>query len=378
MQTVQQGLIKKKRLEMSERAQKLINENIYIDNHNHMMFEFMLLLAYGEVNIFDRFFADELRRGGIDMICTSVGMDSPCVCNMTDYLEFGSFEQIQALKQDLKLSKHGRLVTSYQDIVDCYNDGKIAIMMATEGTRALEGRPGEESLVMLQTFVDLGVRMFCLSGSARTQFVDGVGEMIANAGITTYGQKIIREMNRLGCVIDLSHIPQKPYLACIEASEKPVISSHVGVQAVSPNDCNLDDEQIKAIGKNGGLIGIEMVKTDIKVGTQETGEVVTWDYAMKHIDHIANLIGPEHVCIGLDFDNYPHIHNVHRAMCPFPGSIEGFYTGIITGDHMLNDPNKLDEAYILAEYFVKHGYSDTEIINILGGNLMRFYRTVLD
>ena len=114
-----------------------------------------------------------------------------------------------------------------------------------------------------------------------------------------------------------------------------------------------------------------MVKTEIKYKAEETGEIVTFDDVIDHIDHISSLIGPEHVCIGLDFDNFNLVHNVHRAMSPFPGSIEGFYTGIPKGNHMLDEPNDLSQAYLISEYLLRRGYSDKDIIGILGGNIIR-------
>lgn len=178
-------------------------------------------------------------------------------------------------------------------------------------------------------------------------------------------------MNRIGMLIDLTHLNDVTFFDCIEASKKPIIVSHDGVQAVCPSECNLSDERLRAIGKNGGVVGMEIVKTELVRGSQETGELVTFDNVIDHIDHIVKVAGIDHVGLGLDYDNFPLVRNVHRAMCPFPGSIEGFYTGIPKGDHMTEDPNDVSEGYVIAEYLVNRGYSDEDILKILGGNLMR-------
>ena len=370
-------LIKKKPWEISERARKLNQESIFVDVHNHMMFEFAIRKALEEENIFDNHYAPALRKAGINVIATTVGANSPCMCNLTDHIEFGSFEQIDMLRLEEEKSNNFKICLNAEEIEDTAAKGKIAVLLAFEGARALEGRPDEESLCMLRTFYRLGLRLNCICGGGRTRFADGMGEARADAGLTTFGVKSVEEMNRLGILIDVTHMTDRSFFDVMEISSRPVLVSHIGVQTVCNSPTNLSDERIKAIGDNGGVIGMEMVKTEIKWQAQETGEVVTFDDVIKHIDHIASLIGIDHVGIGLDYDNFDLVHNIHRAMCPAPGSIEGFYTGIPKGDHMLNDPNTIEEAYVIADYLVNKGYSDDDIKKILGGNLMRLFKETL-
>ena len=370
-------LIKKKEWEISDRARKLNQESVFVDGHNHMMFEFAIRKALGEENIFDNRYAPALRKAGINVIATTVGANSPCMCNLTDNIEFGSFEQIDMLRIEEEKSDNFKICLNVREIEDTVAKGKIAVLLAFEGARALEGRPDEESLCMLRTFYRLGLRLNCICGGGRTRFADGMGEARADAGLTTFGVKSVEEMNRLGILIDVTHMTDRSFFDIMEISSKPVLVSHIGVQTVCNSPTNLSDERIKAIGDNGGVIGMEMVKTEIKWKAQETEEVVTFDDVIKHIDHIISLIGIDHVGIGLDYDNFDLVHNIHRAMCPAPGSIEGFYTGIPKGDHMLNDPNTVEDAYVIADYLVNNGYSDDDIKKILGGNLMRLFKETL-
>jgi len=372
-----QKLKKKKWEEISDRAKKLNEESIFIDAHNHMMFEYAIREALGEKDIFDTHYAPELQSGRINMIGTSIGSNSPCLSNLTDDLVFGCFEQIDMLNRAEKESKFMKICRTTDDIIETANENKLGVMMTFEGSRVLEGRHGEESLVMLRILHRLGLRMNCICGAARTAFADGMGEVVADAGLTTFGVKAIKEMNRIGMLIDLTHMNDRSYFDVLEVSEKPVIVSHIGTQHICPNPNNLSDERILALGKNDGVICLEMVKTEIKHKAEETGEVVTFDNVVDHIDHIVSLIGIDHVGIGLDFDNFELVHNVHRAMSPFPGSIEGFYTGVPKGDHMLDDPNNLSEAYVIAEYLVNRGYSNEDITKILGGNLLRVFRETI-
>ena len=368
---------KKKKWEIHERARRLNAEALLVDGHNHMMFEFAIRQALGEQNIFDTRYAPALRKGGINVIATTVGANSPCMCNLTDHIEFGSFEQIDMLRLEEEISNTFRICHTAREIEAAVADGKFAVLLAFEGARGLEGRADEESLCMLRTFYRLGLRIICICGGGRTRFADGMGEARADAGLTTFGVKLVEEMNRLGMLVDLTHMTDRSFFDVLEVTNRPVLVSHIGVQAVCESSTNLSDERIKAMGENGGVIGMEMVKTEIRWKSQETGEVVTFEDVVNHIDHIADLIGTDHIGLGLDYDNFELIHNIHRAMCPAPGSIEGFYTGIPKGDHMLNDPNSLDEAYMIADYLVNRGYSDDDIKKILGGNMMRLFRETL-
>ena len=374
---MQTDFVKRRKAEISERAQRLSRDSVVIDAHNHLMFEFAIRKALGETNIFDTHYEPALRSGGINVIATTVGGNSPCTCNLTDNLEFGSFEQIDMLRLEEQHSGSFRICHNTSEIEQTVADGKIAVLLAFEGARALEGRADEESLCMLRTFYRLGLRVNCICGGGRTRFGDGMGEARADAGLTTFGVSLVEEMNRLGMLVDLTHMTDRTFYDTLEVTSKPVLVSHVGVREVCENPANLDDQRIKKIGENGGVIGMEMVKTEIVKGSQETGELVTFKDVIRHIDHIVSLIGIDHVGLGLDFDNFELVYNVHRAMCPAPGSIEGFYTGIPRGNHMLDEPGDLSEAWVIADYLVDHGFTDEEITKILGGNMMRLFQETL-
>ena len=365
------------RQELSPAAAELLNESLFVDVHNHIMFEYAIREALGQTEIFDTWYAPLLRKGGINVIATSVGGNSPCVCNLTDNLVHGSLEQIDMLRQAESCSNTFRICNNAVEIEQAVSEGKIAVLLAMEGARALEGLEDEESLVMLRTFYRLGLRVVCIVGGGRTRFGDGMGEDRAQAGLTTFGVKLVQEMNRLGMLVDLTHMTDRTFFDTLEVSNRPVLVSHVGVQTVCPNPNNLSDERILALGENGGVIGMEMVKTEIKWNYQQSNEPVTWDDVIRHIDHIAELVGTDHIGLGLDYDRFPLVDNIHRAMCPGPGSIEGFYTGIPETNHMLDDPKDLSEGYVIAEYLLRHGYSEYDVQKILGGNMMRLFRETL-
>lgn len=368
---------KKTAEDISQRARALNARANSVNMHDHMMFEFAIRRALGETSVFDRQYLPALRSGGFKTVVTTVGANSPCMCNLTDYLEFGCFEQIDMLRQEEAEGACFKICRTMGDIRAAHEADKIALILAFEGTRALEGRPWEQSMVMLRTFYELGLRVNCIAGGARTAFADGVGDIRADAGLTTFGVKLIEEMDRLGILIDLTHMTDRSFHDSMDIATRPIMVSHVGAKAICPVDANLDDRRIRRIGENGGLIGMEIVKTEIQKGAEETGEVVTYDRVVDHIDYIADLIGTEHICLGLDFDNFALVHNVFRAMSPAPGSIEGFHTGIPAGDHMLNEPANVAEAFVIAEYLCDRGYTDDQILGMLGGNAYRVLTQII-
>lgn len=362
---------------ISDRAEALHHSSMCIDIHNHLMFEYAIHEALGHTNIFDTYYAPMCKAGGIQVIATTVGGNSPCVCNLTDDLVHGSLEQIDMLYRAEQQGAGFSVCTTVAELEKTVAAGKIAVILAFEGARALEGLANEESLVLVRTFYRLGLRVVCIVGGGRTRFADGMGEARAGAGLTTFGCALIQEMNRLGMLVDLTHMTDRSFFDSLEISTKPIVVSHVGVQAVCNNPNNLSDERIRAIGRNGGVIGMEMVKTELLWEYEKSKEPVTWKQVIRHIKHIGDLIGLEHVGLGLDFDHFELVDNIHRAMCPFPGTIEGFYTGIPKSNHMLDEPNNLYELPLITEYMLREGFSDREITQILGGNMLRLLRETI-
>ncbi len=371
------NFVKTTRADLSPQAKQILATAPAFNAHDHMMFEFCIHKSMGKENVFDTYYLPALQSGNFKTVVTTVGGNSPCVCNLTDHLEFGCFEQIDMLREEERAGASFKICRNMSEVKAAHAADKIALILAFEGARSLEGRPWEESMVMLRTFYELGLRVNCIAGGARTVFGDGVGDIRANAGLTTFGRKLVKEMNRLGVFVELTHMTDRSFWSAMEVAEAPVMISHVGCKALCPVEANLDDERIKAIGKNGGLIGMEIVKTELTKGAEESGEFITFDRVVDHIDHIANLIGTKNICLGLDFDNYDLVHNVFRAMSPLPGSIEGFHTGIPQGDHMLNEPSNVAEAFVIAEYLLKRGYSTEDIEGILYKNAERVFAQVI-
>ncbi len=191
-----------------------------------------------------------------------------------------------------KYSDDITLCCNYSNITGAVNSDKIAALLSIEGGEALQG-----DLSSLRTFYMLGVRSLCLTWNYRNEIADGVLDGSSGGGLTPFGKKVVEEMNSLGMLIDLSHISEKGFWDVLEFSKTPVVVSHSNAKSLCSHVRNLSDEQIKAIGKNGGVIGINFYPSFLNnSGMASIKDII------KHIEHILSLTGVENIGIGADFD----------------------------------------------------------------------------
>ena len=188
-------------------------------------------------------------------------------------------------------------VRTKEDAADVLNH-KAATLLAIEEGGAIDG-----SLEALRCLYELGVRAMTPTWSNRNDIADGVNEECSGGGLTVFGHKVVTEMNKLGMLVDVSHIAPAGFWDVIETSTKPIIATHSNAKALCPHPRNLDDDQIKAINENDGLIGITFA-----------GQFLEKDYndaciesVYHHIDHMLNLMGnDDHIGFGSDFDGISH------------------------------------------------------------------------
>jgi membrane dipeptidase len=176
-------------------------------------------------------------------------------------------------------------------------------------------------------------------------------------------------MNHLGMVIDVAHFIEPGFWDVIETSKDPIIDSHSNCRAICDHPRNLTDEQIKAIAKGGGVVGLSCNTAMI---SQET-ENPTVDDLIKHVDHMAELVGIDHVGLGPDHSDFEIPLNIWT---PAPGWLEGIFYGV-RGTYYLKDINNITCFPLFTEALIKHGYSDVEIKKVLGENFLRVYRNVM-
>lgn len=230
------------------------------------------------------------------------------------------------------------VATTVADIERIHALGKLVGLLSIEGAEAIDGDPAA-----LRMLYRLGVRMMGLVWNQRNQLADGVGERQAHGGLTNLGIEVVKEMNRLGMVVDVSHLNDEGFWDVIATSTQPIMASHSNCRAICDHPRNLTDDQIRALAKNGGVMGMNYCLPFVKAGE------ATIDDLISHIDHIVELVGIDHVGLGSDFD--------------------GIERGPIGLEHVGCTPN-------LTRRLSERGYSDEDILKILGGNHLRVLKAV--
>lgn len=181
---------------------------------------------------------------------------------------------------------------------------KAATLLAIEEGGAIDG-----SLEALRCLYELGVRAMTLTWSNRNDIADGINEEATGSGLTLFGKQVVAEMNRLGMLVDVSHISTAGFWSVIETSTKPIIATHSNAKSLCSHPRNLNDEQIKALAQNGGLAGITFAGQFL----EEDWRNACIESVYKHIDYMLNLIGnDDHIGFGSDFDGISHPpYNIH-------------------------------------------------------------------
>lgn len=199
-----------------------------------------------------------------------------------------------------KLHENGIDVLQVRTAEDAGNvlKHKAATLLAIEEGGAIDG-----SLEALRCLYELGVRAMTLTWSNRNDIADGINEEGTGSGLTLFGKQVVAEMNRLGMLVDVSHISTAGFWSVIETSTKPIIATHSNAKSLCSHPRNLNDEQIKALAQNGGLAGITFAGQFL----EEDWRNACIESVYKHIDYMLNLIGnDDHIGFGSDFDGISH------------------------------------------------------------------------
>lgn len=249
------------------------------------------------------------------------------------------------------------IVDKAQDILRAKEQNKIALSFWLQGSNPLAN-----DLHMVETYYQLGVRSILLAYNTRNAIGDGVIEK-NDAGLSQFGLKAIEEMNRVGMLIDLSHGGIKTSLQAIEASRDPVIFSHSNAQGIAPHVRNLTDEQIIAVANKGGVIGVNGMS--MMLGSEKPTAAKLVD----HIDYMTNLVGhSNHISLGLDL---VYFHEILANFFQKAGATT--YPKGYVGSIESLQIEKIDE---IIEVLIARGYSNENIIAILGGNFLRVVNQV--
>lgn len=270
------------------------------------------------------------------------------------------------------------LALNATDVERITRSGRIAAILTVEG-----GHQIDDDLAVLRVYYRLGVRSMTLTHFRNTDWADSSTDKPAHNGLTDFGKEVVREMNRLGMIVDVSHVSDKTFFDALAVSTKPVIASHSSCRAISEVPRNMTDDMLHALAKNGGVVGInfgegflnpkdaEQLKADIANVANEptlTGKALdnyaadqlhremrakpsfaTVEDAADHVDHAVKIAGIDHVGIGSDFD------------------------GISSPPKGLEDISKMGG---LKAALRKRGYSEDDLKKIFGLNTLRVLREV--
>ena len=251
------------------------------------------------------------------------------------------------------------LVTTVAGLRRAKREGKLAVGFNFQETNPLEG-----SIDMLHAYYALGMRQMLLAYNRKNDVGDGCAER-TDAGLSRFGVRVVEEMNRLGILVDGSHSGHATTMEAMDVAIKPFIFSHSNAYALVPHFRNIRDDQIKACAATGGVIGINGVGAfldDVEARTETV---------FRHVDYVAQLVGPQHVALGLDY-----VRDVDRVWAWVGANPEMWPSdGVPTRPSKFMQPEQIVE---LAALMLEHGYSDDDVRGIAGENYLRVAEQVWD
>ena len=364
---------------IADRAHKLHFSSIVLDTHDDTTqrffskdFDIAKRNPDGHVDI------PRMREGGMNAIFFSIWIDGrimgpPAVQKALD--------QIDLVHENvLKNSKDMVFCRTAEEVRRAHAQGKIAALMGVEG-----GHMIGNDIHVLRIFGDLGVRYMTLAHFYNDEWADSSTDKPAHNGLTDFGKEVVREMNRQGIMVDISHVSDKTFYDALEVSKAPLIASHSSCRALCNHPRDMSDDMIKALAAKGGVIQINYERSfidqaykdaydkaqggvvaatdkiskecgddsecisrklkDLQTQLEASGALprVSWERIVDHIDHAVKLVGADHVGLGSDFDG-----------ATMPDGME--------------DCSKLRK---ITEALMRKGYSDDDIRKILGENTLR-------
>jgi len=342
-----------------QEALAILHENPLVDGHNdlamHIRYKYKNQLAtvnLQDENIqgFGHTSIPKLKRGKLGGQFWAAYV--PCESQGKDGVRY-VLEQIDIIKRfTQQYNDTFQFVTTADEIVDTHKQGRIASLIGIEGGHAIDS-----SLAVLRQLHELGARYmtlthFCNTPWADNSRVDGVEpndrSESQSDGLSEFGKDVVREMNRLGMMVDLSHVSHRTMQVALEVTKAPVIFSHSSSYTACNHQRNVRDDVLESLQKNQGIVMINFNDSYLNCRPDKKPHS-NIDTVIKHMDHVKKLIGVDHIGLGGDFDG-----------------IEGLPRG-------LEDVSKFPN---LIAKLLESGWRKEEVIKVIGGNIIRVLRQV--
>ena len=333
---------------------EILNKYVVVEGHRDV-YEQLYRCSIAEESPVRDAIAPRLIRDGINVCVYAISGDSYAHSQNTGRYVETALENIDHFLQEAPRSEGMiSLIKTKGDLPDKVRPGNVAFILHFEGGMPLRG-----SIAQLRNFYRLGLRSVQPVWNFRNELGDGVWENRTRGGLTRFGVEVIKEMNRLGMVVDLAHMNREGFFQALEAAEAPLIVSHANACGMLDNPRNLADDQIKAIAQQGGLVGI------LALPERVASTDAALDDLLKHMDYMINLVGVEHLALGMDFVKYDGPRTLKDRHHP------------LHKPPLIKDFEEIEDLPKLIDGLQRHGYKEDEIALILGGNYLRVLKTIL-
>lgn len=341
-----------------ERAKALHREYPVVDAHLDLAAEVYIRRLNGERDVVKRHYLPHFREANLNLVVSSVYVSNAELKGNALHRAIG---QIAALREDIEpIAEQIQVVTSKEELDTALSEGKIAILLALEGLD-----PAYEDLYLIRAFYELGVRGAGLTWSRPNAFATGCCK--ANelyeipGGLTDLGKAAIAKMEALGMYVDVSHLNNDGFADLLECTGKPFIASHSNAWNVQENYRNLRDDQMLAIAKRGGVIGLNANCRITGASALPEHREEALVKLCEHVEYLVEKVGAEHVGYGFDLCN-----GLNYARTP---DVTPAQLGDLVDSH--SDMPKLTAKLL------ERGMAEETVIRIIGRNFLDFYRSVL-
>lgn len=333
---------------------KHLDAPLIIDGHFDLLVDVQIQRGKGRTKVIESDYYPRFIQGGVNVIIAAVFVENQFLPEMALRNALG---QISALHEEVQESTD-KLMICYcaEDMERAKESGKIGFLLSLEGAEPLG-----TDLSLLRVFYELGIRNLGLVWSRRNAVGDGsffspVREG-RKGGITNFGVSVIEEAERLGIMIDVSHLNDEGFWDVVEFARKPFIASHSNARAICRTMRNLTDEQITAISSRKGLIGINA--NSMLVG--ETNAESNLEQLLNHVDHLVEIAGYQYVALGLDLCD-----DLMKYLSPeFLAELQRVPFDVIPSHSAVP---------LILEGLLKRGYSEEMIKAIVGNNFLRVFK----